>query len=537
MKRYAAIICAYGVILAAGWTAGCAPQLRLTPPAQRTTDAAGQTTKTYDFNADGKCDYRQVLDASGRVRLLQFDRDNDEEFEQTLDRALLDPQQTRHLFLLLDGVPFWLIETMWNDGHFRLFGPPGRIISPLPSLTDEAYDNLFHCGKPFGYEACYFDRSVNRRTNGTQVLLSGKNEAWLVGSDYHLSFIEDAIMYLWPKYVFKQELNRARKVFDRTASDRVVLYILSTDGLAHMTCPDVTRRYLTLLDRWIERLVYDSGGELHVTMMADHGNNFTPSTFVPIERALRNAGLHVTSRLRRPGDVVVPKFGLINFASIFCYDDITKHKAIAALQALEGLDAIAWQINKEVYVRNRNGLATIKRKSTDGQTSYRYEVIEGDPLGLANTLGSFRRDALLDADGFAADQAWFEATRTLDPPDPLHRIYTSLTSGVQNTADIIVSLADGWYFGDESLDRWVDLKGTHGGLSAASTVTFSMSTVVDVPKWCRHEEILPLINRYLDWTPHIDGIDYTWLLKHRAERDSSVVQAPPTSGGFQLHDE
>jgi len=524
MRHVRSITRGCSAMFLAGWLAGCAPQLRMVPVPQTQTDEAGLRVKTYDFNGDGKPEYRQILSGDGRVRFLEFDANGDGDFDLRVDRAELDPRQTRHLLLLLDGVPFWLIDEMWQEGHFRLFYRPGHVVGTFPSLTDPAYDRFFHCGIPFGYEACYFDRTTNRLTDGTRVYLAGKNEAWAVGSDYRLGFIEDAIMYLKPKYVFKTELRRARDVFDRSDADRVVLYILSTDGLGHMTTREEAKPYFEQLDRWIERLVYDSGGRLHITMLADHGNNFTPSKFVPIEQALRDVGLHVGKSLRRSGDVVVPKFGLINFASIFCYGDAERARAIAALVGLEGIDVIAWRLGDTVRVLNRSGRATIHRKVVDGRALYRYEPDTGDPLGLADVLDDLRRQGVLDAEGFAPDSAWFQATYGLDRPDAIHRLYTCLTSAVKNRADIVVSLADGWYFGDESLDRWVTLKGTHGGLSRASSVTFLTSTAFKPPDWCRHEEILPLINRYFDWTPHIEGVDYAWLAASRPPRPASASQ-------------
>ena len=122
--------------------------------------------------------------------------------------------------------------------------------------------------------------------------LSGKNEAWVEGVDYRLGTIEDAVMYLWPGGVFRRELEAARKVYDRKRDkDRVVLYLLSTDGMCHMYTREKAREHFVLLDRWIQQIVYDARGRIEVTMLADHGNNFAGCHFVPVRETLQASGL------------------------------------------------------------------------------------------------------------------------------------------------------------------------------------------------------------------------------------------------------
>ncbi len=498
--------------------AGCAGKPRLAPVAVQERGDAQAEARLYDFDGDGRMEYREVLGDSGQVRYHEFDRDGDGTYEQVVDRTKLDPQTTRHVFLLLDGVPFSIIDQMWQQGHFRMFSRPGRMVSQFPSVTDPVFDEIFHSGIPYGYEAQFFDRQTGRKTGGVNFYLSGKNENWVEGMDYRLSPIEDAVMYLYPGGVFKRELEAARKVYDRKKDEQhVVLYLLSTDGICHMFTREKAAEYLAMLDRWIVQMVYDAGGRIHLTMLADHGNNFAGCEYVAIDDAMKQAGLNLSSRLKRPGDVVAPKFGLINFGSVFCYSETERSRAVAAILALEGVDAIAWRTADGVRVINRQGTADIVRTGGDGEVLFRYEAVEGDPLGVAEAIGQMRARGEVDEQGFATDDAWFRATRDLPMPVAVQRIYRSLTDNVMNPADIVVSLADGYYYGDQSFGDWVELGGTHGGLSYESTVSFFMSTAFTAPDYIQPGEILPVINRHVPWTPHIPSVDYAWLDQYRPQ--------------------
>jgi hypothetical protein len=505
---------------------GCATKLRLAPVPQTRTEPDKRQVRVFDFNADGKPEYREVLGENGQVAVHEFDVDGDGTFRDTVNRADLDPGKIKHLFLLLDGVPFSLIDQMWQDGCFRMFSRPGRMVSLFPALTDPVFDRMFYCGVPRGYEAEYYDRAKGRKSDGVATYLSGRNETWAQGVDYRLSTIEDAVMYLFPGGVFRRELDAARKVYDRMQhEDTVVLYFLSTDGVCHMFPREKAREQLALLDRWIEQIVYDARGRIEVTMWADHGNNFAGCTFVPIREALTKAGLRVTEELRKRGDVVAPRFGLISFANVFCYSDAERRRAVAALLPLEGIDAIAWREDGGVKVISRLGTARIFRKDGDGQGLFRYQPLEGDPLGVVPAMNRMRDQGQLDAEGYADDAAWFAATCDLPMPTPVQRVYGSLYRNVVNTADIVISLADGYFCGDKTFTRFVHMVGTHGGLSRQSSVSFLMSSAFEAPAYVRPEEILPLINRYLTWTPHIPGVDYTWLERYRRETPAPQTQA------------
>jgi hypothetical protein len=111
---------------------GCAkprivyPDVRLSSvPARGTVELA------LDMTGNGVSDYVQTFDGPLK-RAFRIDRDGSARY---VDWRNDDLGQMDHLVLVLDGLPFSLMDEMWREGSFRLFYPPGRMIGPFPSLT------------------------------------------------------------------------------------------------------------------------------------------------------------------------------------------------------------------------------------------------------------------------------------------------------------------------------------------------------------------------------------------------------------------
>jgi hypothetical protein len=481
---------------------GCAKPTFFPDPPQAEWYADGHTHLAFDVDGDNRIDYLQTY-RGGTKRLFSLSQAHSQEAREVVDWDLLNPADERHLFLLLDGVPYDLIAELWGEGRFRLFHRPGLVISPLPSLTDVSFAKLLGAPRPPGYESAYFSRCHNRLTNGSQTYLRGANEPWRSALDYRLSFIEDAIMYIFPAYVFRRELENARRALLRSDSPHPVLYILSTDGLGHMLKRSQVLAYLRLLDRWIERIVYEHGARLQVTVLADHGNSFVPTRPLALSAAFKKAGLRAGRSLRAPGDVVLPQFGLIDFAAVYVFDDDTRTRVVETCNALEGVELVCYrqQAPDRVVVIHRNQQAVIRR--AEAPPAYSYEMVSGDPLELAPMLESLTRAGLLDEKGFAPDSAWLQQTAEHVFPDPLHRIWEALHDNTDNPADVLLSLAPGWHVGDPSLDAWVKMEGTHGGLRDRSSNTFIMSTAFEVPAYLRPSEVPALVRRTIPWKPRV----------------------------------
>lgn len=431
----------------------------------------------------------------------------------TTDAARHDPPGTSRaarplLVLLLDGVAYERIRGLYDAGHFRRFQPPARLISVFPTLTDPAYDLLFGTGPTPGYEARYFDRQANRMPRVLSTYLRGQNEAWVRKVDYRLSFLKDAIMYLLPKWVYRSELRHARRVLDKclaAGNGPVVLYILSTDGLAHMLRPEEIDAHLVRLDEWLERAVTDHDGELEVVMLSDHGLGRLPPGCTRLERfnlgaVLRATGLRLVKRLRRPGDVALPLFGLLDLARLHTHDAATREHAIAALRTRPEIEVLAARDGDRLQVYARDATALVRcRRDDAGLAWYSYEPVQGDPLRLADACAVLRSTGRMDADGFATPSAWLAVTADQDFPAAPSRLWEGLFSLCREQPDIVVSLTERWYVGSGLLSRFVRMQGTHGGLHRRATETFAMTTRLNLPSPLDLRQLGQCLRREFGW--------------------------------------
>src|SRR5688572_33018978 len=89
-------------------------------------------------------------------------------------RSALRP---RRLLLCLDGVPHKLIEAARHRGLFDSFGPPTRLLSPFPTMTNVALSAMFGATPPAGYESLYFDRAAGELRGGIRKYLGRRTRS------------------------------------------------------------------------------------------------------------------------------------------------------------------------------------------------------------------------------------------------------------------------------------------------------------------------------------------------------------------------
>ncbi len=467
------------VLALAGTTlTACRTSVPQWPAPARTLTRGDDTYRAYDLDDDGRLDYLQRLRA-GYIDRLYFPSARGGPLRDRVVRPAANPQHTPLLVLLLDGVAFERIQALHARGRFRLFHPPTPVVSVFPTLTDPAFDLLFDTGPTDGYEAGSFDHAAGRVTDGVRVYLSGRFERWVRMSDYRLNFIEDAVMYVLPRGVYARELHRARKIIDRrlaAGARDVVIYLLSTDGLGHRLPAAELESELVRLDDFVERLVYDHRGRLEVAMLADHGMSAVPVGRPPLRRwdivaTLRAAGLRVTDRPTRPGDVAVPLFGLLDVARVHTRDADTRRQVVAVLRGRPECELVAERDGDVVRVHVGPDVAEIRsRPGPDGQPVYAYHPVAGDPLGV----GSGPPEA--DDDGYAPAAAWLAATHAAAFPHAVPRLWDGFFVLTREHPDVVVSITDEWYVGSGTFSRVVTLWGTHGGMHRRVSGTFLMTT-------------------------------------------------------------
>lgn len=225
--------------------------------------------------------------------------------------------------------------------------------------------------------------------------------------------------------------------------------------------------------------------------------NLRENQRIHLRTHLRSRGYALTRDLRERSSATLasPAFGLCGYAAIYCGDEEARADVANSLVELEGVDFSIYKDGTEaIEVTGVNGVARVERKQTNGATSYRYLVSDGDPLQLQPILNLLKQAGKLDEKGFASDNDWLEQTANHIYPDALANLYTSLhTQRVRHTADVLVSLRDGYYYGWSPFARLTRLAATHGNALRPSSNAFLMSTHRTLPPFVRADDAQPVL--------------------------------------------
>jgi predicted small lipoprotein YifL len=481
--------------------AGCGGPLRFpsVPLAEKETGSG--LVQAYDTNGDKRADYFTTQGPDGRIDRIAYDTNGDGAADSLVRLDDIPFADCRHVVIVLDGVPYDLVEAFRAKGRLRLFYPPARVISTYPAMTDLALAEVFVSPKPLGFESLYYDHRANRLVGGNSDYLSLKNEAWARVLDYRAGTLLDPIAYIYPNYAFDRELDDFTNLLARRDRRHVIGYFVSTAGLATRDGARGIEKALDAVDRLSHQLVAESRGLVKVTVLADHGHTLKRCERIDFRKFLSDKGWRITDRLNGPRDVAPVEFGLITYASFAAHDrpglaaDLLQHDSVRLTLYQEG---------GAIVVRTRDGEARIEHRDD----RYRYRASTGDPLQLAPILERLKADGKVDADGFIADRDLFLATADHRYPDPLDRLWRAFTSMVENVPDVIADLSDGYYAGAATRAAWFDsAASTHGDLGRMSSTTFIMSTVGPLAGPLRSRDIPQALERLIGepWPPVRQG--------------------------------
>ena len=386
-------------------------------------------------------------------------------------------KRPRRLLLCLDGVPHKLIEEAKGRGLFDSFGPPTRLLSPFPTMTNVALSAMFGASPPAGYESLYFDRSAGELRGGIRKYIGRRTpdkipSSYMDDLDYQEPLMFEFLIYVAPEKVWRTDMQRFREKFRAAPQTRdYFAFLKATDGLLHAQGPDRLSVALESLDKILREIQSYCGRETEIVMFSDHGMNLEEN---------RRADLKSTMA-RRGFEVVIPAFGLCSYAAVYCRDDQRIPEMATALAEITGVDFAVYKDGNEVVLESDRGRARIKFQPDNN--SYQYSSVSGDPL----ELGALHS-------GFVSDQEWLETTAGHRYPDAVANIYKSLfTSRVKHTADILVSLKDGYYYGWSPFGRFVRLAATHGNALQSSSNAFLMSTHRELPPYVRADDAKALL--------------------------------------------
>ncbi|OWY71814.1 hypothetical protein B7486_09140 [cyanobacterium TDX16] len=464
--------------------AGPGPKLAPVAPLESVATDAGEVEYRYDMNDDGKPDYAEVLNADGRIHRLQFDTDNDGVLEAVVDRLSSGSSEgDRQLVVLLDSIPYGVVREAWQAGRFRLFPPPSRVISPFPVMTDLSFSEFFGVSPSPGAESEYYDGNILH--GGYDVYAAEGNAGWIDHTDYHLQFIAHAVAYLWPDIWYGHELGKIQRHFFRGLENPFVGYVVTTSGLGATQGRNGHQSALVRLDRFCQAVMFEMRGRVQITLMSDHGHCLLPSKRIPLSDLLKKFGYRITSRLRGPGDVVVPEFGVVNFAGVYTKSPDSVARDLIGVDGIELTTFL--DTDDAVVVQSRDGLARIRRSvAGDG---YRYDCEHGDPLQLLPVVDALRRNGEVGPDGSIADDALFDSTKDHLYPDALHRLWRAFHGLMVNPPDVMISVQDGWHCGSALMTKLVDVSAAHGSLNADSSGGFVMTTNGPLPQVIRMEAL------------------------------------------------
>jgi Type I phosphodiesterase / nucleotide pyrophosphatase len=410
----------------------------------------------------------------------------------------------RRLLLCLDGVPYEVLKAAKSKGLFDNFGEPSRLLSPFPTMTNVALSRMLGATAPLGYESLYFDKCARELRGGVRKYIGWRTpdkapSSYMDELDYQEPLPFEFLVYFAPETIWRADMKRFRERFRRAPQQRdFFAFLKGTDGLMHIRGPKRLTVALQSLDKILTEIHDYCGDETEIVLFSDHGMNLEENQRVNMQTHLRRNGYVVTDNLRQ-GDrrgVSIPAFGLCSYVALYCVDEEAAAEVASSLVDLEGVDfSIHRDGDAAIIVKGTKGAARIHRRLNDeGGIWYRYEQITGDPLELTGATDQLRMAGLLDQNGYAADSAWYERTAMHIYPDALANLFQSLHAPrVGHTADVLVSLRDGYYYGDSFFSRLARLAATHGNALRASSTAFLMSTHRTLPAFVRADEAQPLL--------------------------------------------
>jgi hypothetical protein len=420
-------------------------------------------------------------------------------------RVVKPQERPRRLLLCLDGVPFEVVQAAKSRGMFDNFNDPARLLSPFPTLTNVALAEMLGATPPAGYESLYFDREARELRGGVRKYIGRRTPDKIPSSymdelDYQEPLAFEFLIYVATDAVWRADMRRFRERFLSAPPSRDFFgFLKATDGLLHIGGPARLLVALQSLDRLLREIQREAGSETEIVLFSDHGMNLEENRRVNLQTYLARNGYEVVAHMRRPRGrrrVSAPAFGLCGYAALYCGEETDRAELAEALRGLEGVDFSVYREEGDgaASVAGAGGRARIVREERGGETFYAYEQSDGDPLALDGAARALGAEGRLDERGFARDADWLARTWGHTYPDALANVHASVfASRVRHTADVLVSLRDGHYYGANAFSRMVRLLATHGNALRSSSTAFLMSTHRAFPTHVRSAEARPVL--------------------------------------------
>src|SRR5688500_18604796 len=141
----------------------------------------------------------------------------------------------RRLLLCLDGVPHKLIHEAKSRGLFDKFGPPTRLLSPFPTMTNVALSAMLGASPPAGYESLYFDRNARELRGGIRKYIGRRTpdkipSSYMDDLDYQEPLPFEFLIYVAPEGVWGTDMQKFREGFRNAPPTREYFSVLEASA-------------------------------------------------------------------------------------------------------------------------------------------------------------------------------------------------------------------------------------------------------------------------------------------------------------------
>jgi hypothetical protein len=448
----------------------------------------------------------------------------------------LDPATPRTLILALDGVPYRAVRAAREMGAFEGWAETRPMVSTFPSMTNVGFTALL---APFGarpipgYELRRYDQDQNRVLGGG---VFDTKFNWREQFDLQLKGIwTKAGLYMTPGQTVRKELKKVQQ-FALEYPDEIMLALVSaTDTVTHFQGDAAIVRALLEVSESIaelRRLHLDLyGRELQLVMFSDHGNaEKKVQRAGELEKTLRQAGLQPSKQLGAPDQVVTVTYGLVGYGVVYT-DPSNVEKAARALVGDQSVALAAWRVGaSELRVISKTGEASIRWRDLPSRRELAYTPVHGDPLSMLEARAQMFDAGVMDEQGFASRDDWFEWSAFAQYPDGVARLVDSLDGAwVSNSASVIFSLEPGYGWGVKAalVGAWLragPLEATHGSLDRESSWGFFMTSdpEIETPPAVRADRAL------VPWAKASECSSISWI--HVGHGHEDGLHSPSLSG-------
>jgi hypothetical protein len=114
-------------------------------------------------------------------------------------------------------------------------------------------------------------------------------------------------------------------------------------------------------------------------------------------------------------------------------------------------------------------------------------------------MAQMRGAGVMDADGFADPDDWFQATWDHQWPDMPARLWDAFHGVVVHPPSIMLTVRDGYCVGPRSLQKYIDMQSTHGGFDQRHSAAFLLTNTRRATRPAYHsDEVLETIEPRYD---------------------------------------